>query len=453
MKTKIKKYMVLIGILSISAAMLLITVVYYDLYKQQILLDLKTYAQLLVKMDGQLTAANDYAFAAEEGIRITFIDEEGWVTLDSQADSRSMDNHKERPEIKEAFINGEGMAIRESRTFGQSTFYYALYLENGSVVRVSREADSIYSIFCKVLPSLGVAALFLLLLCLLLGNYLTRSLVRPIVQLTESMDETEVMADYEELNPFIQMIRKQHEDIMKSAKVREEFTANVSHELKTPLTAISGYAELIETGMASAEDVELFARGIHSSATRLLTLINDIIRLSELDDTEEEPVFERLNLFIAAQTCVDMLGINAEKHEVELMLTGKDCYITGNKQMIEELLYNLCDNAIRYNNKNGKVMLETYEEEKETILIVQDTGIGIPMEHQERIFERFYRVDKSRSKQTGGTGLGLAIVKHILVKHDARMELKSEEGVGTMIKIAFPHRNRYKFHNEIEPMS
>ena len=147
--------------------------------------------------------------------------------------------------------------------------------------------------------------------------------------------------------------------------------------------------------------------------------------------------FEQLNLYRLAQTCVEMLSFNAEKHQVSISLKGSDCYILGNKQMIEELLYNLCDNAIRYNNAGGKVSVEVYSEKGKTSLIVRDTGIGIPKEHQERIFERFYRVDKSRSKSTGGTGLGLAIVKHIIAKHNAQMELDSRVGEGTTIKVIF----------------
>lgn len=220
--------------------------------------------------------------------------------------------------------------------------------------------------------------------------------------------------------------------------MRQEFTANVSHELKTPLTAISGYSELIENGMANAQDITRFAAGIHKNAKRLLTLINDTIRLSELDATSEVP-FEALNLYDIATTSVDMLQINAEKHQVSLYLEGEPCEIRGDKQMMEELLYNLCDNAIRYNNKGGKVWVRvTREAEGEICLQVKDTGIGIPKEHQERIFERFYRVDKSRSKSTGGTGLGLAIVKHIVAKHGARLELNSGVGKGTTIRIFFP---------------
>ena len=171
-------------------------------------------------------------------------------------------------------------------------------------------------------------------------------------------------------------------------------------------------------------------------------LINDIIRLSELDGPEEIVAFEKLNLYEMARTCVEMLTMNAEKHNVSISFSGEECFVYGDKQMIEEILYNLCDNAIRYNNVNGKVQVETYNRDGVVTLVIRDTGIGIPKEHQERIFERFYRVDKSRSKSTGGTGLGLAIVKHIIARHDAVMELYSEVGEGTTITIQFDNNKR-----------
>ncbi len=226
-------------------------------------------------------------------------------------------------------------------------------------------------------------------------------------------------------------------DMVENTKMRQEFTANVTHELKTPLTSISGYAELIETGMASEADITRFAQGIHTNANRLIILINDIIRLSELDSEEDEIITEELDLYEMASTCVEMLEPSAEKHHVTIALTGEHCHIKANKMMMEELLYNLCDNAIRYNNINGSVTVNVRKDKADTVLTVTDTGIGIPKEHQERIFERFYRVDKSRSKSTGGTGLGLAIVKHIIVKHHAKLEVESEVGRGTVMKVLF----------------
>ncbi len=437
MKRKINKMLVLIATLAIFVTMLLITLVYYDLFRRQIMDDLHSYATLLKQYSRIEDIQHISGKLEEEELRITLIEADGQVEFDNKAELEHMENHGQRPEILDALANGEGRAVRNSETLSQDTFYYAVRLQDGSVLRVAKDAGSIYSIFGRALPSLFVIFVLLIAFCLVMAHFLTGKLIMPIEQLAENLDENNDMTEYEELIPFINMIREQHQDIIKSVKIRQEFTANVSHELKTPLTSISGYAELIETGMASEADIVRFAHGIHSSAKRLLTLINDIIRLSELDGTEEELVLEKLNLYDLASTCVEMLTMNAEKHNVTIGIQGTDCYINGNKQMIEELLFNLCDNAIRYNNAEGHVAVEVYAKEGHSFLIVKDTGIGISKEHQERIFERFYRVDKSRSKSTGGTGLGLAIVKHIIAKHDAKLELDSELGKGTTIKIVF----------------
>mgnify|MGYP000752700635 CR=1 FL=1 len=322
--------------------------------------------------------------------------------------------------IREGYIP----AVRE--TYSSGSGYY--YTETHGYVAPA---------FGSLVSGVVVLLVVLLVLWVVAARVLTTKLVAPIEKLAQNIGECTEMQTYEELTPFMTMIRKQHEDIMKNARMRQEFSANVSHELKTPLTSISGYAELIETGMASEQDTVRFAHGIHNSANRLLTLINDIIRLSELDGTEEEADTELLNLHEMAQNCVEMLKMSAEKHKVTIALNGTECYVTANRQMMEELLYNLCDNAIRYNNPGGSVDVQTYAREGHTYLVVKDTGIGISKEHQERIFERFYRVDKSRSKSTGGTGLGLAIVKHIIAKSHAELELESEPGKGTTIRVIF----------------
>ena len=218
--------------------------------------------------------------------------------------------------------------------------------------------------------------------------------------------------------------------------MRQEFTANVSHELKTPLTAISGYAELIASGMTSGDDTIRFAGEISKSSNRLLTLINDILRLSELDASTEVPM-EELDLYELAEKCVSMLQINAEKQNVTLMLTGKSTRMMANREMMEELLYNLVSNAIRYNRPYGNVVVSVNREEEQVHLTVEDTGIGISQADQERVFERFYRVDKSRSKSTGGTGLGLAIVKHVVQCHGAKLNMQSQLGAGTRIDVIF----------------
>ena len=337
-------------------------------------------------------------------------------------------------------IDSEGNVIEQDRMDvlrTDNTFYYAMCMENGNTLRVAREADSTFRYIKAIIPSMLLIAVVLFVISFVTVHLLTRKLISPIKELTENMDGIYRSDYYDEFEPFILKIREQHADLLKNSKMRQEFTANVTHELKTPLTSISGYAELIETGLASGDDTVRFAKGIHKSANRLLTLINDIIRLSELDNEEDEIVTESINLYQLASTCVEMLELNAEKHNVSIFMQGENCTISGNRMMIEELLYNLCDNAIRYNNENGTVVVDVHPSEEQVVLTVEDTGIGIAQKHQERIFERFYRVDKSRSKSTGGTGLGLAIVKHIVEKHHAKLEVISEMGQGTTMKVIF----------------
>ena len=437
MKEKINRQLCAVALGGVFITLVLTVLVFYNLFQEQVMTDLKAYTKILSE-SGLLTEEKFEDVLADEDFRITLIDPEGNVHYDNRVDAQTLDNHAARPEVMGAWTCGSGESIRRSSTVGQNTFNYAILLQNGDVLRVSQLSHSVWSLFVTAMPYFILLVVAAVALCVLLSHYLTRSLVAPIEKLGKHMDDMEDVETYEELKPFVETIRSQHEAIMESAQMRQEFTANVSHELKTPLTAISGYSELIENGMANAQDITRFAAGIHKNAKRLLTLINDTIRLSELDATSEVP-FEALNLYDIATTSVDMLQINAEKHQVSLYLEGEPCEIRGDKQMMEELLYNLCDNAIRYNNKGGKVWVRvTREAEGEICLQVKDTGIGIPKEHQERIFERFYRVDKSRSKSTGGTGLGLAIVKHIVAKHGARLELNSGVGKGTTIRIFFP---------------
>lgn len=437
MKRKIYIRIVSLALLAILSTMLFVTITFNSLFKQQMMDDLELYAKFIAGYENSEDVDTLAEDMKAEGLRITVLDSRGSVLLDSEADATLMNNHANRPEFEEAIQTGEGHAVRMSETLGKSTYYYAVKTDAGDVLRVSREAKNIFSFFAMLTPSLIIIVVVLAIMSLVIAHFLTKSFLKPIEQLAENLENNEEITHYEELEPFVQMIREQHADILKNAKMRQEFTANVTHELKTPLTSISGYAELIETGMASETDVTRFAQGIHTNANRLLTLINDIIRLSELDSSEQEIFMEELDLYEMAATCVEMLEPNAEKHGVTISLTGKKSYVCGNRMMIEELLYNLCDNAIRYNNVNGSVTVDVTEKAGETILTVSDTGIGIPKEHQERIFERFYRVDKSRSKSTGGTGLGLAIVKHILAKHQARLEVESEPAKGTIMKVFF----------------
>ncbi len=438
MKRKINARFVLLTVMSVVLTLVLVTLAYYELFKKEVLADLRSYAYVLqyAKVFDGTNDLSEYHLSDTQ-VRITLVNEDGSVAYDSQADAADMDNHENRPEIAAALEKGYGEAIRHSDTIGRNLFYYAIQLDNGSVLRVGKESGSIWSVFVSIFPWIVGIGILLIEIGLILSHYLTLQLLEPIERMANDMDHLDSMTVYKEMIPFTTKIRKQHEDIIKNAKMRQDFTANVSHELKTPLTSISGYSELIENGMATDADVVRFAAEIHKNSMRLLTLINDIIRLSELDVSEQTLMTQEVDLYEIAGTCVNMLQINGEKHDVSIQLYGTSCVINANREMMEELVYNLCDNAIRYNNAGGRVSVWVTRENDHVVLSVNDTGIGISQEDQERIFERFYRVDKSRSKSTGGTGLGLAIVKHIVEQHGAKLEIESKLGEGTKIKVTF----------------
>ena len=437
MRKKINTELVLIAAVAIILTSIFATFTYYRIFQTEVFGSLRTCAHVLAEsIPDENSDLGDYP-VVDEDLRITLIDEDGTVFMDTNADIGGMGNHGERPEIKQAFLEGEGRDVRRSETLERSTFYYAMRLKDGDILRVAKETGSIYSMFFDAIPSLMLIAVILFAFCALLAHFLTKSFIAPIEKVAKNLDGQVDVGDYKELTPFLVTIQEQHKNIIKSAKMRQDFTANVTHELKTPLTSISGYAELIESGMTGEKETRRFAKEIHRNAKRLIRLINDILQLSELDTRETTLETEQLNLYGMAATCVEMLKINAEPNQVKLSVRGKSAWIEGNRSMIEELLYNLCSNAIRYNKPNGTVEVSVNKTEEGVLLQVADTGIGIPVKHQERIFERFYRVDKSRSKERGGTGLGLAIVKHIVAEHGAKISLESEEGVGTTISVLF----------------
>ena len=266
---------------------------------------------------------------------------------------------------------------------------------------------------------------------------LTKQLLKPIETMAENLENADYESPYRELDPLAEMLRTQHTDILMAAKARQDFTANVSHELKTPLTAISGYAELLGGGMIREEQRIHFCHEIQKNSERLLAVINDIIRLSDLDRKEMNTGFEEIDLQEIVNDCREELLVNAKQRNVDIYFELQSEPVHGNREMLKELVENLAQNAIRYNNQGGKVIISTGNREGIPVLIVRDNGIGIPASDQQRVFERFYRVDKSRSKASGGTGLGLAIVKHIVEIHDAKIELDSAPDVGTTVTVIF----------------
>lgn len=426
------------GVSVITITAVLILSVFYSYSDNQLKEQLRVVESVV---ENQLAQDDDTAFISnhiDKNVRITLVAKDGTVIADSQESANKLGNHLDRQEIQQAIKNGEATVTRHSDTQGKKVYYFAKQLDNGNVLRVSAEAKSIGKFFSDYIIYIFLCIIVVIVAAVFVSMGITKSIVKPITQLGQSLDNIDKFKSDEELKPLVNAILQQKKKQKMLDKQKKQFTANVSHELKTPLTSIAGYAELIETGMAKPEDIKPFAGVIRKQALRLVNLSEDIIQLSQLEESDDEDMsFESVNLYEIAQRCVEALNINAINKCVTLNLTGEECYIRGKAQLVEELVYNLCDNAIRYNKENGNVTVTVSPLEKGASVSVKDTGIGIPKKYQERIFERFFRVDKSRSKATGGTGLGLAIVKHITQLHDAKLEISSEEGKGTEIIVTF----------------
>ena len=480
--------------------------------------------------------------------RITLVDADGTVLYDNERDAVETENHASRPEIAEALEKGVGESSRLSDTLAEQTYYYAIRLADGTVLRVSSTADSAFGALSSASPWIVLVVLLALLVAALLASWLTHVFLEPIVTL--DLHEPLKNDAYDELSPLLHRMDKQNHKIAsqlgelkrrqaefdditarmdeglvlfsaqgdilfanravralfpkdsatggymtlcrdaeyirvveealggesahgrmekdgrvysltassvagegqghaavlfvvditereQAERQRQEFTANVSHELKTPLTSIMGFAEIMENGIVRPEDIGRFAGKIRSEAMRLLTLIEDIIRLSRLDEGAPVP-FEPVELSALCGTVRDRLTHKAAENKITLHVKGTPVTVSGQRRTLEQMIFNLADNAIAYNKTHGSVTLETGEENDAPFVRVSDTGIGIAPADQPRVFERFYRVDKSHSKQTGGTGLGLSIVKHGAALHHAQIDLHSTLGEGTEITLRFP---------------
>lgn len=451
MRQKINLRLLEIALLAVLATMVSVTLICYSVFQRQVKKDLSIEAELLrdTGFFKNKTGGTDVAEQLGDSLtfdarslRVTWIDTDGTVLYDNDTDVTGLENHADRPEFKEALKKGTGECVRNSVTMQMNTLYYAIRLEDGTVLRVSRKVRSIGSVFLTAFPLMLVIFVVIIVVCILLAHFLTRQLLAPIEAIAQDVGKSDAattkMVVYKELVPFMNTIRRQHENILAAAKSRQDFTANVSHELKTPLTAISGYAELIENNMVDAQQVTHFAQEIRKNAERLLSLINDIIRLSELDGQEAANNYEMVDLYELAKECMSNLQVNANQRGVHLSFEGEECMIRGNADMLAELIENLAQNAIRYNNEGGKVQVFVGHKDSTPVLTVEDNGIGIPKDQQERVFERFYRVDKSHSRAIGGTGLGLSIVKHVAACHKAEIHLESQLGQGTEIRLSFP---------------
>lgn len=322
-----------------------------------------------------------------------------------------------------------------SETVGQELYYYATLLEDGTVLRVAKSMDGVSSTAVRVLPYMFGIGIALVVIAWRLSKWMASRLVQPINELDlEHPIDNDV---YEELTPLLLSMESQKKEKEKNEQMRKEFSANVSHELKTPLTSISGYAEIMKSGLVKPDDVPGFAERIYKEASRLIVLVEDIIKLSKLDEGGVGLEKETVNLYAICEDVLVRLENMAERHHVSMDLSGETVEFEGVYRILDEMVWNLCENAVKYNKPGGRVHVWVGSTLSGPKIIVKDTGIGIPEEEQERIFERFYRVDKSHSKETGGTGLGLSIVKHGAVIHNIQIRTDSEVGKGTTITLLF----------------
>lgn len=372
----------------------------------------------------------------DEGTRVTQIDDSGNVLYDSSSEEEDMENHGARQEVKEALASGTGESVRMSNTLGRELYYYAVLLDNGTVLRVAKSMDNLAMTALNVFPVIGGLAVLMIAFALFLAKWQTKKLIRPINEL--DLEHPLENTLYEELTPLLVAMDKQNKEKEAVSNMRKEFSANVSHELKTPLTSISGYAEIMKNGMVRPADIPVFSERIYKEARRLITLVEDIIKLSKLDEESVELEKEEVDLYELTREIVSRLSPQVSQKHIRMEVTGESVECYGIRQILDEMVYNVCENAIKYNNEGGRVSVWVGNTLEGSKVSVSDTGIGIPKEHQERIFERFYRVDKSHSKERGGTGLGLSIVKHGALLHGAKVSVDSVPGKGTRIEMLFP---------------
>lgn len=342
---------------------------------------------------------------APQDLRITWVEADGTVRYDSQAPAEGLPNHRDRAEIRQALETGTGYSARFSDTLTKKTINCAARLSDGTVLRVSAQRLTALALTIAMLQPICILVLTAIILSAVLAS------------------RTAVLAG----------------DVTgrEAERSRREFSANVSHELKTPLQSILGSAELLENGLVPADDVPHFAGRIRAESSRLVALIEDIIRLSQLDEAVPIPR-EPVELREVAEDVAASLQDSAAAKGVSLTVTGEEAELQGVPGLVREMVFNLCDNAIKYNVPGGTVEVSVSRREGGALLTVRDTGIGIPPKYQGRVFERFFRVDKSRSKASGGTGLGLSIVKHGAQYHGAKISLRSQPDRGTEISVLFP---------------
>lgn len=390
-----------------------------------------------------------------EEVRFTIIGTDGKVLVDSDADHTNMENHIDRAEVLEALKDGSGYARRESDTLGKSMLYVSyLSKQEDYILRLSKSSSGLIDYVAIILPAILLSLGVSLLLSIVLANSFSSSITKPLYEISEELlklkDEepqfTFKTYKYDELNLIAETTKQMADVVKKSIKniefekmIRQEFFANASHELKTPITSIRGYIELIENGMATDEKMySEFMFRIKKEAQNMAGLINDILMVSKLETKEAEVVITEIRICPLINQLIASLKPLAAEYDVNIEMSCKPIAIKANYDQMKELFNNLIVNAIKYNKAKGKVKIIVTTEGSDAVFVVEDTGVGIPKESQQRIFERFYRVDKGRSKKMGGTGLGLSIVKHIVNYYNGSIKLESKLGVGSKFTVKLP---------------
>ncbi len=447
MRSKIFKAIWTVALLVFLASLLLIMGSLYayfsSIQRRQLRIQTELAAQGVA-----LSGAEYFEGLNDDHYRITWVSPEGDVLFDDEADTSTMQNHMERPEIRQALEEGYGEAARHSYTLADQQYYAAKRLPDGSVLRLSVAQLSVWSLLFGFAQPICFVIFAALILSYVLASRIAVKIVKPIneIDLTQP-NKYYGKENYKEIEPLLRHIAEQQiqlrsdqREIEKAALIRQEFSANVSHELKTPLHAISGYAELLENGLVKEEDIKPFGEKIHAESLRMTKLVEDIIDLTKLDNGGTEMKWENCDFYHIAENAVDTLEAAASEREIHFSVSGETAPVTAVPQLLYSIVYNLCDNAIKYNHRGGSVSVSVSQDERHTVLTVKDTGIGISEEEQGRIFERFYRVDKSRSKEAGGTGLGLSIVKHAVLIHNGTIRLNSSLGEGSEFIVSIPNK-------------
>ena len=443
MKKRINLRLILIAGIAVIVTMVCMTGIYYKLFQGQVRKDLQINARLLSGTglfddpDNTNVSLSEY-YEVGEDLRVTWIAKDGTVLFDNDLDISQLPNHKNRPEVKKALFQGEGESVRRSDTMQMDNYYYALRLENGTVIRVATQARSVYSVFLAASPFVMLILILIVSICIVLAHFLTKQLLHPIERLAENMEDTIEEPVYKELVPFVNTIRKQHENILMAAKVRQDFTANVSHELKTPISAIMMSLELLEDnriGKLNTEQ-ESLSKNIKENSDRLLEITGELLKMSQVESGKlylnpkiTKPI-ELIDYAIKANR------VQAERFncQIEVEYPEKITKLFVDSEKIAWVVTNLLSNAIRYSSENGRIIIGARQIDKAVEIYVKDFGKGIDSRYHESIFDHYFRVPGTKVQ---GSGLGLAISKDFVEAHGGTLSVDSAVGKGSTFVIKF----------------